>query len=68
VFFANAVVSNTDGKTYLPVFNTSEQYVNWKFLLSLQEFDIIDILELMSFTDAAEMADGLRVVSLILIL
>jgi len=31
--------------------------------LSLQEFDTIDTLELVSFTDAAEMADGLRVES-----
>jgi len=57
VFFGNAVVSNIDGKIYLPIFNTSEQACEQEISsLFLQEFDTIDTLDLVSFTDATEVA------------
>jgi len=58
VFFGNAIVSNVDGKAYLPIFNTSEQACELEIpSLSLQEFDTIDTL------NAAEVVNGFRVES-----
>jgi len=56
VFFGNAIVSNIDGKAYLPIFNTSEQACELEIpSLSLQEFDTIDTL------NAAEVVDDFQV-------
>jgi len=54
--------SNSGGKAYLSIFNTSERAYNMEIpSLALQEFDIIDTLRQTILTGAVEIADGLCV-------
>jgi len=57
IYFGEAIVTNTGGKAYLPIFNTSERAYNMEVpSIVLQTFDTIDTL-----TSATEVATGLRV-------
>lgn len=60
IYFGDAIVTNSNGKAYLPIFNTNEQYYNMEVpSIVLQEYDTLDTLT--SLTGAAEAANGLCV-------
>jgi len=62
IYFGEAIVTNSGGKAYLPIFNTSERAYNMEIpSISLQEFDTTDTLRQTTLTGATEVANGLCV-------
>jgi len=63
IYFGEAIVTNSGGKAYLSIFNTSERAYNMEIpSIALQEFDTTDtLIGQTNLTDAAEVANGLCV-------
>jgi len=62
IYFGEAIVTNSGGKAYLPIFNTSERAYSMEVpSIALQEFDTSDTLRQSTLTGATEVATCLRV-------